>query len=248
MALMFSLVGVAIIGLISLLAALVLFVKDKIFHKLLIFFVSLSAGALLGSAFFHLLPEALEGLDNSLVVFLFAIIGFCFFFILERFLRWRHCHEDGCQSHSHIGWINLVGDGIHNFIDGLVVFAAFSIDFNLGIIVLVTILSHELPQEIGDFGVLIYSGFSKSRAIIYNLLSALAGIGGVLVAYLFGLWGNGVPSNYLLPLAAGGFIYIAASDLIPELHKDKNNLKSVASFAVFVLAVMFMFWLKIYFE
>jgi len=140
----------------------------------------------------------------------------------------------------------VIGGGIHNIIDGMIIYAAFSVDINLGWSVLFSIILHEIPQELGDFGVLIYSGFSKWKALFYNFASAIVAIFGVFLAYFVGSFSPNFQYS-LLPIAAGGFIYIAASDLIPELHKDNNTKRSLINFALFVLAIVFMYGAKIYF-
>ncbi len=217
---------------------------DKLLKKVIIYLVAFSAGGLLGGAFFHLIPESLEDISDPDLLFVYVLVGFSLFFILERILRWHHCHQPDCQTHRHLGWMNLVGDGIHNLIDGLVIYAAFAVGPELGIPVTVSIIFHEIPQELGDFGVLIYAGFSKARALMYNFISALFAVFGVLIGFfVFNLTQCG--SCFLLPLAAGGFIYIAASDLIPEIHKQEQNVKAVISFFVFILAAVMMLVIKI---
>jgi len=206
-----------------------------------------SAGALFGGAFLHLIPEAIE--QSSLErTTLLTITGFCFFFLLERCLWWRHCHTKAgaCEVHT-LGYMNLIGDGIHNLIDGLIIAAGFFVDIRLGIVTTVAVIMHEIPQEIGDFGVLLYSGLSRSRALLFNFLSAAVAIVGALVGTV--LCGQ-IPflKALLLPFAAGGFIYIAACDLIPELHKEPDIKRSFFSFAFFLAGVMLMFTMRLLFE
>ncbi len=236
--LIYALIAAIGISLISLIGVLFLGLNKNKLENFLFWMVSFSAGALMGGAFFHLLPESLEKLD-SLVVFEVAMIGFIIFFVLERLLRWHHCHKIDCDTHKVLGYQNLIGDSIHNFIDGLVLISAFAVSIPLGIAVTFSIMLHEIPQEIGDFGVLVYSGFSKKKAIMFNLLSAGVAIVGVLVGYLMIKQGD-IAIEKILPFAAGGFIYIAASDLIPELHREKNNRKAWFAFLFFLLAVFFM--------
>jgi len=182
--------------------------------------VSLAVGALLGDAFIHLLPESFESLP-SLLVSLLVIAGLLLFFVLEKFLRWRHCHQPECHQHLHVPRLSLIGDFVHNFIDGTLIAASFLVDYSLGLTTSLAVLLHEIPQEIGDFGILIHHGFSRSRAILFNFLSSLSCFLGVILVLLFG------PSlalqHYLLPITAGGFIYLAASDLIPELHRHQQS-------------------------
>lgn len=243
--LIYSLLSAFIVSLLALLGIVTLALQEKLLKKILIFLVSFSAGGLIGSAFFHLLPETLAVNDNTLLVFVYLMIGFLAFFLIEKILRWHHCHDEKCDSPMHIGYLNLFGDGMHNFIDGMIIVSAFTIDINLGLIVTLSIIFHELPQEIGDFGVLIYSGIKKSKAIFYNFIVALTSILGVLAGYFLINNLAGV-NNFLIPAAAGGFIYIAASDLIPELHKETLTSKSILTFVTFVLALGLMLIFKIF--
>lgn len=237
--LILSLISAFGIALLSIIGIIALSIKDKILHKILVLFVSFSAGTLLGGAFFHLLPEAIEGLNQPITVFQYTIIGIGVFFILERILRWHHCHEVDCEVHGHIGHLNLIGDAMHNLIDGIILISAFSVSNSLGFAVVLSIALHEVPQEISDYGVLLYSGFKKTKALIYNFISALTVVMGVGIGYLL-INEIRVLNSVLLSLAAGGFIYIAMSDLIPELHKEKNINKSVIAFIVFTIAVICM--------
>lgn len=246
-AISYSLISAAVVSLLSIIGIITLAIKDKFLKKILILLVSLSAGSLIGGAFFHLMPEALNECSSCLKIFVFMLVGFCSFFILERILRWHHCHDKGCRTHYHLGFINLIGDGVHNIIDGIIVFSAFSVSPLVGFPVTVSIILHELPQEIGDFGVLLYSGFKKSKALLYNFITATTIFIGVLAGYfLFGHLENF--NSFLLPFAAGGFLYIGASDLIPELHKVSSTKRSILSFIVFFIALVLMLAVKIYSE
>lgn len=237
-----SLLAATVVSLLSLAGAFVIGMQKKNINTILFLMVSFSAGSLLGGAFFHLLPEALENSD-SLYVFKIAIVGFVLFFLVERILRWHHCHEMNCETHKIIGYQNLVGDSVHNFIDGLVLVSAFYADFHLGIAVTFSVMLHEIPQEIGDFGVLVYSGFSKMKALGYNLFAASFSIFGVVLGYFLIEKVSSIV-EMLLPFAAGGFLYIAASDLVPELHKEKKISKSLTASLFFVLALLLMLFLK----
>jgi len=221
---------------------LFVFFKKEFLNKILIFLVSLSAGSLMGGAFLHLLPEASEVLEMD-VLFGIFLISFIGFFLLEKVLHWRHCHKAECAVHS-FGYMNLFGDSIHNFIDGLVIAAAFMVDFRLGIATTLAVALHEIPQEIGDYGVLIYAGFKIRTALILNYLVALTVVlGGVVGYFMFQYVGSLLP--YLLPIAAGGFVYIAASDLMPEIKKEMNLQRSMISFLVFILGILLMFLIKL---
>jgi zinc and cadmium transporter len=230
-----------LISLASLIGVFTLSIKDKILSKLLLFLISLSAGALMGGAFIHLLPEASEKL-NSGNMYPIVLFSFILFFLIEKLLHWRHCHKKNCDVHT-FGYMNLFGDAVHNFIDGLVIAATFLTDVKLGIVTSFAIALHEIPQEIGDFGVLLYSGFSRKKALLANFLVALTAVLGGIIGYFLSLQIENMTS-YLLPFTAGGFIYIAASDLMPEIRKETNLKKSLVSFAVFILGVGIMFLIK----
>ncbi|MFA5406861.1 MAG: ZIP family metal transporter [Candidatus Nanoarchaeia archaeon] len=230
-------ISTIIVSLISLVGIITLLFKDRLFKKILMGLVALSAGALLGGAFLHLLPEAMnefgfEGINE------FVIIGFVLFFIVEKTLGWRHCHDKECKVHT-FAYMNLFGEAIHNFIDGIIIASSYTINFELGVATTIAVIMHEIPQEIGDFGVLVYGGYSKKKAITLNLLIALTCVlGGVIGFYI----SNSIDgfTKALLPLAAGGFIYISASDLIPELKKEVSLGKSMATIITFLAGISLM--------
>jgi zinc and cadmium transporter len=198
--------------------------KADSLNKILMKLVALSSGALLGGAFLHLMPEGVNVLDAKLF-FSIVLAAILSYLLIEKILHWRHCHKGGgCDTHHSMGYMNLIGDSIHNFIDGLVIAGAFVVDIRLGLITAVAMALHEIPQEIGDFGVLIYSGFTKKRALFWNFLTALLTVAGGLFGWFLSRYSIGI-EKFLLPIAAGGFIYIAASDLLPELRKNLS-LKS----------------------
>lgn len=246
--LFYALLATLIVSVISLVGVVSLLLKESILNKILFYLVAISAGSLMGSAFLHLIPEAVESSDiaNGGVdkIFIFVLIGFALFFILERVLHWHHCHKHGgvCSVHT-FTYLNVIGDGFHNFIDGLVIMAAFSLSFELGVATTLGVIIHEIPQEISDFGVLIYGGLSKVKALIFNFLSGTLAILGTLVGYML----VGYAEEYmplLVAVTAGGFIYIAASDLIPELHKESKFPKSLIAFICFFVGVGLMVFLK----
>ena len=243
--LLWSVGATFVVSLMSLVGIITLGVKHKTLDRILLLLVGFSAGALMGGAFFHLIPEAAEQSGIEFVTLL-VVVGFIAFFLVERILHWRHCHEGHCDVHT-FTYMSLIGDGIHNFIDGLIIAAGFSVNTALGISTSIAVLSHEIPQEIGDFGILVYGGFSKVKALFFNFLSALtAMVGAVVGVFLF----SAVESltGALIPFAAGGFIYICASDLIPELHKEPKLLKSLLSFLMFIMGIAFMIAIKMIFE
>jgi zinc and cadmium transporter len=236
-----------LVSLIAFVGILTLSLRERLLKRILLLLVALSAGALMGGAFFHLIPEsvvvcAVEELD---MLFAYVIAGFAIFFLLEKILYWRHCHDPKCDVHT-FGYMNLIGDALHNFIDGLVIAAAFVSNIKLGIAATAAIIFHEVPQEIGDFGVLLHSGFKKQKAILMNFISALAAILGGFVGFLISSQVESfVPM--LLPIAAGGFIYIASSDLIPELQKVVDAKKSATTFLVFLFGIVLMWLAKMVF-
>ena len=241
MVLLNILIACFLISLCVWIAILFLFFKKETLSNLTIFLVSLSAGILIGSAFLHLLPEASEKIGSEKLFFV-VLITFVFFFLIEKVFHWRHCHKENCEIHT-FGYINLVGDSLHNLIDGFVIASVFLIDFKLGVITTLAIALHEIPQEIGDFGVLIHAGFNKIKALILNYMVASVVILGGILGYFASFYISGIVP-YLLPIAAGGFIYIAASDLIPEIRKERDLKKSIKSFSVFLLGIILMFAAK----
>ncbi|MDO8661811.1 MAG: ZIP family metal transporter [Candidatus Omnitrophota bacterium] len=230
------------VSIISLAGVLTIAIKDELLHKIIFCFIGFSAGALIGSAFLHILPESLEK-TNSTAVFYYLILGLTLFFLLERYLHWRHCHDKDCQVHA-FTYLNLFGEAFHNFIDGIAIAASFIISVKLGIATTLAIILHEIPKELGNFGVLIYGGFSRGRALFYNFISALMAIIGALIGYFIADFAHGF-SNFIMPMTAGGFIYIAASDLIPEIHKEKDQKRATLAFISFLFGVVFMALAKI---
>ncbi|OGF22145.1 hypothetical protein A3D45_00495 [Candidatus Falkowbacteria bacterium RIFCSPHIGHO2_02_FULL_42_9] len=220
---LYTIVSVVIVSLLSLVGVFILTVRWKNLNKLTIFLVSVSAGTLLGDSFLHLIPEAVEK-NNGTSIWLWLLAGILFFFILEKVIHWRHCHLPTTDDHPHpFGLMNLVGDGLHNFLDGIIIAGSFLVDINLGLATTIAVIAHEIPQEISDFGVLLHAGFSRVRALILNLLSASLAIFGSLLALTIGGKLESF-SNFIIPFTAGNFIYIATSDLFPELKKDNNKL------------------------
>lgn len=233
------------IALIAFIGVFALAMKEQLLNKILIILVSLSAGALMGGAFLHLLPESIEKSGDANIL-LFVLVGFVLFFIIEKVLHWRHCHKGKCDVHT-FHYMNLIGDSVHNFIDGLIISASFIISIPLGLTTTIAIAAHEIPQEIGDFGVLIYGGFEKKKAIVLNFIVALTVVAGGVVGYFISKSIEQV-AVYLLPFAAGGFIYIAATDLVPEIKKELDIKKSMATIFVFICGILIMWLVKFVFE
>lgn len=231
--------SVLIVSLISLIGIFSFSIKSKKLEKILLFFVSFSVGALFGDAFIHLLPEAFKNSQSNFLVGVYVISGILFSFIIEKFIHWRHCHVPTSQHHMHpLAYMNLVGDSVHNFIDGLVIAVSFFVSIPVGTATTLAIILHEIPQEMGDFGVLIYAGFTKKKALLFNFLTALVAVLGAFVGVLLG--GVQTALSFLIPFAAGNFIYIAGSDLIPELHKELDAKRSAIQFFSIVLGIAVM--------
>ena len=233
------------IALIAFIGVFTLAMREQLLNKILIILVSFSAGALMGGAFLHLLPESIEKSGNADIL-LFVLVGFVLFFIIEKVLHWRHCHKGKCDVHT-FHYMNLIGDSVHNFIDGLIISASFIVSIPLGLTTTIAIAAHEIPQEIGDFGVLIYGGFEKKKAIVLNFIVALIVVAGGVVGYFISKSIEQV-AVYLLPFAAGGFIYIAATDLVPEIKKELDIKKSMATIFVFICGILIMWLVKFVFE
>jgi len=227
--------SVIVISIISFIGVLSLAIGKRLLKKALILFVAFASGSLLGAAFFHMAPEAVEELGSS--GFSLLLAGILLFFVLEKFIHWHHCGKEDCDVRP-VGYLNLLSDGLHNFIDGLIISAAYLTNFEVGLVTTVAIALHEIPQEFGDFSVLLHAGMSTRKALLYNFLSASMAIAGAFVGYVsLGAVESWIP--YVLALAAGGFIYIATADLMPELHKETEFTKLfqqvVALFAGVVL-------------
>ena len=227
--------SVLVVSFISLVGVIALGLNEKRLRLILAYLVSFSAGALLGDVFIHLLPEMSEAGFGVPEGFYF-LIGIVVFFILERFILWHHSHGTHDESiHSSV-YLTTIGDSLHNFIDGMVIAASFMVDVNLGIATTLAVIFHEIPQEIGQFAILLHGGWSKTKAIWYNFLSALTSVAGAAVVVLFARNIEEAPS-FLLAFAGASFIYIALSDIVPELHREKSNKKSVIQFICLLLGI-----------
>jgi zinc and cadmium transporter len=231
-----SIIAVSFISLVSLVGVFTLSLRREALRQALLCLVAFGAGGLLGDAFIHLIPHAAEELESSLSLATFTLTGFLAFFVLEKFLKWQHCHDIDCEPHHReLGTMNLVADGLHNFIDGAVIAASFLSSFGVGMATSLAVALHEVPQEIGDFAILIHSGFSRRRALLFNFLTALTAVlGAVLVLAIDQL---SEISHYLIPFTAGGFVYIAASGLIPQLHREVEVKRSALQFLGLVLGM-----------
>ncbi len=219
--LLLSLLAAIVVSLVSLVGIVAFFLSRKKIDNILFYLISFAAGAFLANVFFELIPEALASISDQSIVFLHVLAGVILFFIIEKIICWRHCHINA-QEHKHsLAYMNIVGDLLHNFLDGIAIMAAFYMDPVLGLATTITVVFHEIPQEISDFGILLYSGFSVKKAAFYNFLTALSSVAGVVFASLL-LEAFTKASAYLVAITAGGFIYLAVADLMPELHKKSK--------------------------
>ncbi len=224
----------------SLIGGVILLTKEPLALKLSHFLASFAAGALLGTAFFDLLPEAQEfAAESSTNIYLWTLIGLLIFFLLERFIHWFHHHP--AHQHQEKGQsvvpLVVLGDSVHNFIDGVVIAASFMVDIQLGIITSLAVAAHEIPQEIGDFGILLHKGLKRKKVLLLNFLSALTSLLGAILTYIAGESIQGL-LPILLSLTAGFFIYIACADLIPEIHKQEKNSVAFWETILLILGVV----------
>lgn len=243
----YTIASVLLVSIVSLAGIVTVFFGEKRLNNMLRLLVSFSVGALLGDAFIHLIPEAFE--QGSIGISISILAGIMSFFMLERFIHWRHCHEVGCEEHGKaLPYVILLGDGLHNFIDGIIIGASYLVSIPVGVATTLAVIFHEIPQEIGDFGTLLYSGFSKKKALLWNFASALMSVIGAVIVLFVSFEFESV-TKFLIPFAAGGFIYIATADLIPELHKHKahklsETIKQVFFFALGILIMYSLLFLE----
>lgn len=236
---LYTILSVLAVSLVSFIGVLSLSLYSRLGKAAVFFFVSFAAGALLGDVFIHLLPELVEGgtftFRTSLIIFA-SIVGF---FILEKFIHIHHSHGETEEPHHHhpVAYLNIIGDGFHNLLDGLIIGAAYLVDIQLGLATTIAVLLHEIPQEIGDFSVLIHAGFSRTRALFYNFLSALMAVVGAIIALTVSHVEDF--ASVIIAIGIGSFIYIAVADLIPEIHKSKH--KPWLQFVAMSLGVAIMF-------
>ena len=249
----YSGVSVLIVSLISFVGLFFISVNEKILKGIIFILVSFSVGALFGDAFVHLIPEAFESGISASVISAFILLGIIIFFILEKFIHWRHSHTEAdevCEVHKEetqvkpAGYMILLSDTAHNFLDGIIIAASYMVSVEVGITTTIAVILHEIPQEIGQFGLLIHYGFSKFKALLFNFYSALSAVLGAVIALLLGSKIEGF-TPFIISIAAGGFIYIAGSDLVPEIHKTSDPKKSAIQFISILggIALMFAFLL-----
>jgi zinc and cadmium transporter len=220
-----------VLSLISLVGGIALLVRESTLRRLLFPMISLSAGALLGGAFFHLIPSALEQMGSATVVMILVLAGFSVFFALEQFLHWHHCHRHSIGCKKPMTYLILVGDTLHNFLDGIAVAGAFITDIRLGLTTCLATAAHEIPQELGDFGVLVHGGWEKRKALLFNFLSSLTFWIGAVLTWAASLR---MDISFLIPFAAGNLLYIGASDLVPEIARHENAGANIVHYVCFL--------------
>ncbi len=227
---------------IALVGSVTLLLSESTLKRITLPLVAFAAGSLLGGAFLHMIPAAVTESRSGNGIFLWILIGFSAFFVVEQFMHWHHCHREYSDCKQPVGYLILFGDGIHNFTGGLAVASAFMVDIRLGITTWIAAAAHEIPQELGDFAVLIHGGWSKRGALLMNLLSALTfPIGGVLAyaaSFEFDV-------SFLLPFAAGNFIYIAASDMVPEVNRHRSLVSNFVHFGSLMTGILLLLILKL---
>lgn len=250
-----TLVSVFAVSLVSLIGIAAFSINESYLRRSMSVFVGLAAGALLGDAFIHLIPESLEIIGDETLFGLAVLSGISVFFILEKVLRWHHAHHTNEEEHEghehfesgdhqHLAPMVLVADGVHNIIDGAVIAASFLISPALGIATTIAVFLHEIPQEIADYALLIHAGYTRTRALFFNFLSGLTALAGAGMVLFIGSEME-LFSAYAAAVTAGTFIYLAAADLIPDLHKHTGPRSSVASLIAFVIGIALMFGLTL---
>ena len=243
--LIYIIIATLIVSLISLIG-ISIFLKKKYTQKFMEATISLAAAVLLGNVFFHLFPEIVElyetnGNIDFQIISLWILGSIIFFFLTEKYLHWHHCqdHDHGKNCIHPMGYNVLIGDGLHNFIDGIVIATSFMLDVRIGIMATIAIALHEIPQEISDFSLLLHAGFSKAKALFWNLMSALSAVIGGILAYFY--IQTAEHQLFLTALAAGSFLYIAMADIMPHLHGEKNK-HHIHQLIWFVIGLLIMYY------
>ncbi len=235
------LISVSVVSLVSLIGALFFFFHTNTIEKFIGPMVAFASGSLLGTAFLHMLPEAISEIGSPNITFGIVLVGIATFLVLERLLYWHHCRDGICRVHP-VTYLTLVSDGVHNFVDGMVIAGAFVLgsasgnSISLGLLTTVAVIAHEVPQELSDFGILIFGGFNRRKALFLNFASAITALFGAIIAYF-----TISIINYSAPLvafSAGGFIYVAAVNLMPKLHEEHVNKKFALQLSLFLLGII----------
>jgi zinc and cadmium transporter len=231
-------------SIIALVGSITLILKKKTLKKIQVPLVAFAAGSLIGGAFLHMIPVGLAEYQNEDLFFIWILLGFGLFFILEQFLHWRHCQLDRKDSTKPLTYLILIGDGLHNFIGGLAIGGTFLIDTHLGIMAWLVAAAHEIPQELGDFAVLVHGGWDKSSALIFNVFSGLTFLVGGVIAFFVS---HQINVSFLIPFAAGNFVYIGASGLVPEVNKHESLRWNLIHLLAFTFGIFIMWLIKVVF-
>ncbi len=231
---------VVLISLISLIGAVTLSLRKELLNRMMLMLVAFASGSMLAAAFFNLGPEAAEAIGTK--AFTLILVGILVFFLIEKVIHWHHCTQGECDVHP-VVHLNLLCDGVHNFIDGIIIAAGFLTSVQIGFITALAIALHEIPQEIGDFAILVHGGLTKKRALLYNFISATTAILGAFIGYLY-LTSLEHLIPYILAIAAGGFVYIATADLMPELHKERTVSRLVLHTTALLIGVLLIYSLS----
>jgi zinc and cadmium transporter len=238
-----TLLSTLVVSVASLAGVLFLAFKIQMLQKIVFVLVSFAVGALFGNVFFMLIPESQAMLGNNLHVGLLVVGGILLMFIVEKFIHWNHNHNVvELKKEAPLGYISLFTDALHNFIDGILIASSWMVSPEIGFTTTLAVIAHEIPQEISDFGVLIHAGFSRKKALFFNFLAACMAIAGAICTLWLGDLFTNI-SAYVLPFAAGGFIYLAGSDLIPELHREKSIRKNSLQLIVIIMGLALMLFI-----
>ncbi|HNU73477.1 MAG: zinc transporter ZupT [Deltaproteobacteria bacterium ADurb.BinA179] len=228
----------ALMSVIALVGSMTLVLKEMTLRRILPLLVAFASGSLIGGAFFLMIPAAIENIGNTMEVFLWIAGGFFVFLALEQLLQWHHCHRSPAVHTRPVSTMLLIADGLHNLIGGLSIGALFISDFRLGLVAWYAAVAHEIPQELGDFGVLVHGGWGKGKALLYNFLSALTFPAGGLIAYALS---SAVSVEFLVPFAAGNFLYIGAVDLVPEFRESPECGPNIPGTFAWVLGMAILY-------
>lgn len=245
----YALASVICVSSIALFVSAPFFIKKKISNNFLLFLLSVSVGVLLTTVFVDFLPEVISH-GYTLELGLSILLGFMLMFVLERLIHWHHAKKCGEQNYGHghaysIAPINLIGDGIHNFIDGLIIAGSYTVDLSLGITTTISVIFHEIPQEIADFGILLYSGLPKKKALLFNFLATGAAVFGTVVGLVLAEEVEGF-AHFIIPFAVGNFIYIAACNLAPQLHRHCTLKDTMLHLAGIIFGVVIIVLVTLY--
>ena len=236
---LYAIGSVVLVSLFSLVGILLLLLREKILNYVVILLVSFSSGSLFGNAFIHLLPETVARNGFTVWVSIYTLSGIAGCFVVEKFVHWRHVHSPAHEEIEAFAYMNLLGDAVHNLLDGVVIVSAYALNISVGVATTIAILFHEIPQEMGDFGVLVHGGLSRKKALFFNFVTALTALIGALLTMVLINFSQQL-TVFLIPFSAGTFIYIAGSDLIPQLHKENEIRDSLLQLVFFSLGISVM--------